>query len=51
MFKSYNIQVVEEEGPESGYTKPVPGGAKVRVAVSADGRCFEEMFLEVLNLP
>jgi pyrimidine-specific ribonucleoside hydrolase len=50
-FKSYNIQVVEEEGPESGYTKPVPGGAEVRVAVSADGRRFEEMFLEVLNLP
>jgi inosine-uridine nucleoside N-ribohydrolase len=51
MFKSYDIQVVEEEGPESGYTKPVPGGAEVRVAVSADGRRFEEMFLEVLNLP
>jgi inosine-uridine nucleoside N-ribohydrolase len=50
-FKPYNIQVVEEEGPESGYTKPVPGGADVRVAVSADGRRFEEMFLEVLNLP
>jgi inosine-uridine nucleoside N-ribohydrolase len=50
-FKPYNIQVVEEEGPESGYTKPVAGGAEVRVAVSADGRRFEEMFLEVLNLP
>jgi inosine-uridine nucleoside N-ribohydrolase len=51
VFESYNIQVVEEEGPESGYTKPAPGGAKVRVAVSADGRCFEKLFLEVLNLP
>ena len=50
-FKPYNIQVVEEEGPESGYTKPAPGWAQVRVAVSADGRRFEEMFLEVLNLP
>lgn len=50
-FKPYNIRVVEEEGPESGYTKPVPEGAQVRVAVSADGRRFEEMFLEVLNLP
>ncbi len=50
-FKPYNIQVVEEEGPESGYTKPVPGGAEVRVAVSADSQRFEELFLEVLNLP
>ena len=50
-FKLYDIQVVEEEGPESGYTKPVSGGAEVRVANSADGRRFEMMFLEVLNLP
>jgi pyrimidine-specific ribonucleoside hydrolase len=50
-FTSYNIQVVEDEGPESGNTKPVPGGAEVRVAFSADGRRFEGMFLEVLNLP
>ncbi len=50
-FRPYEIWVVEEEGPESGFTKPVPGGAEVRVAISADGRRFEEMFLEVLNLP
>jgi inosine-uridine nucleoside N-ribohydrolase len=50
-FESYNIEVVEVEGPESGYTEPTPGGAEVRVAVSADGRRFEEMFLETLNLP
>jgi inosine-uridine nucleoside N-ribohydrolase len=50
-FELHNIQVVEEEGPDSGYTKSVPEGAEVRVAVSADGRCFEKMFLKVLNLP
>jgi len=50
-FKPYTILVVEEEGPESGYTKPASEGAQIRVAVSADGRRFEELFLETLNLP
>ena len=43
------IVVVEEEGPESGYTQPVEGGSSVRVAVSADGARFEQMFLDTLN--
>lgn len=50
-FETYELQVVEEEGPESGYTKPTPGGAKIRVAVSADAGRFEETFLNVLNIP
>ena len=50
-FEMMGLQVVEEEGPESGYTRQIPGGAKVRVALSADGLRFEETFLSVLNLP
>ena len=50
-FETFELQVVEEEGTESGYTKPTPGGAKVRVAVSADGLRFEATFLSILNLP
>jgi hypothetical protein len=41
--------VVEEEGPESGHTKSIDGGSSVRVAVSADGSRFEQMFLDTLN--
>ena len=51
IFKTFELQVVEEEGPESGYTKPTPGGAKIRVAVSADAKRFEATFLNVLNIP
>ena len=50
-FEMFELQVVEEEGPESGYTKPTTGGAKIRVAVSADAERFEETFLNVLNIP
>ncbi|NOH04924.1 MAG: SnoaL-like domain-containing protein [Chloroflexi bacterium] len=50
-FKMFELQVVEEEGPESGYTKPTAGGAKIRVAVSANAERFEETFLNVLNIP
>ncbi|MBI5825541.1 MAG: nucleoside hydrolase [Chloroflexi bacterium] len=50
-FKMFELQVVEEEGPESGYTKPTTGGARIRVAVSADAERFEETFLNVLNIP
>ncbi len=50
-FKMFELHVVEEEGPESGYTKPTAGGAKIRVAVSADAERFEATFLNVLNIP
>jgi inosine-uridine nucleoside N-ribohydrolase len=50
-FETYELQVVEEEGVESGRTRPSPGGASVRVAVSANGPRFEDTFLSVLNSP
>lgn len=48
-FRTRGLRVVEEEGPESGRTQPVDGGSKVRVAVSADGPRFEQVFLKTLN--
>jgi pyrimidine-specific ribonucleoside hydrolase len=50
-FKMFELQVVEEEGSESGRTKPTAGGAQIRVAVSADAERFEQTFLNVLNIP
>ncbi len=50
-FEMFELQVVEEEGPESGYTKSTASGAKIRVAVSANAERFEETFLNVLNIP
>jgi inosine-uridine nucleoside N-ribohydrolase len=43
------IVVVEEEGPESGWTKPTPGGFPVRVAVWGDQEKYEALLLTVLN--
>lgn len=48
-FKEMQLTVVEQEGPESGYTKPDPNGAKVKVATSADQRRFEQVLLTILN--
>jgi len=48
-FKELNLSVVEEEGPESGRTKQDANGAKIKVAVSADQKKFEQLFLTVLN--
>jgi pyrimidine-specific ribonucleoside hydrolase len=48
-FETRELVVVEEEGPESGHTKSIDGGSSVRVAVSADGSRFEQMFLDTLN--
>jgi len=48
-FEMRQLTVVEEEGPESGYTRPVQDGASVRVAISADGSRFERIFLDTLN--
>jgi pyrimidine-specific ribonucleoside hydrolase len=50
-FQNKNLCVVEKEGPESGWTKSGNGCPEVRVAVSADGGRFEEMFLNTLNIP
>jgi pyrimidine-specific ribonucleoside hydrolase len=48
-FEEMQLNVVEEEGPESGYTKPDPNGARVKVAMSADRNKFEQIFLTILN--
>jgi inosine-uridine nucleoside N-ribohydrolase len=43
------LEIVEEEGPECGRTRPAGGGAGVRVCSGADGAAFEEFFLRTLN--
>jgi pyrimidine-specific ribonucleoside hydrolase len=49
IFEEFQLTVVEEDGPESGFTKPDPNGAKIKVAVSADRDKFEAIFLAILN--
>jgi inosine-uridine nucleoside N-ribohydrolase len=48
-FEEMQLSVVEEEGPESGYTKPDAAGPMIRVATSADRGKFENIFLTILN--
>jgi pyrimidine-specific ribonucleoside hydrolase len=48
-FEEMQLSVVEEEGPESGYTKPDSNGSMVRVATSADQKKFESLLLTILN--
>ena len=48
-YKELKLSVVEDEGPESGRTKQDANGAKIKVAVSADRKKFEQLFLTVLN--
>jgi inosine-uridine nucleoside N-ribohydrolase len=48
-YQEVRLRVVEEEGPESGYTKAADGGAIVRVAVSADRPRFERLLVTILN--
>jgi pyrimidine-specific ribonucleoside hydrolase len=48
-FEQMELTVVEEDGPESGRTKPVSGGSEVRVAVSADRKIFEPILLTIWN--
>ena len=48
-FEEVALRVVEEEGPESGRTKPAPDGAKIKVATSAEGKTFEQILLAVWN--
>jgi pyrimidine-specific ribonucleoside hydrolase len=50
-YQDENLCVVEKEGPESGWTKSGKGCPDVRVAVSADGKRFEQLFLHTLNAP
>jgi len=48
-FQARGLRVVEEEGSASGRTQATDDGSRVRVAVSADGARFEQIFLETLN--
>ena len=48
-FEEVALEVVEEEGPESGRTKPAPDGAKIRVAMNADRKTFEQTLLTIWN--
>jgi len=48
-FEEIQLSVVEEEGPESGYTKPDAAGPTIRVATSADRVKFESILLTILN--
>ncbi|MEK7786307.1 MAG: nucleoside hydrolase [Chloroflexota bacterium] len=50
-FESKTLIIVEEEGPESGRTVTSGDGVPVRVAVSADAKRFEQIFLDTLNAP
>ena len=48
-FQTHALRVIETEGPESGRAQPSAGGATIRVAVSASGASFEQVFLSTLN--
>jgi len=48
-FDEYQLTVVEEEGSQSGYTKPDPNGPMIRVTTSADRGTFENLLLTILN--
>jgi inosine-uridine nucleoside N-ribohydrolase len=48
-FQEFELSVVEQEGTESGRTKPDSQGPKIKVATGADRIKFESMLLTVLN--
>ena len=48
-FEEMALTVVAEEGPESGRTKPDLGGAKIRVAASAERKTFEQILITIWN--
>ncbi|HEU4744611.1 MAG TPA: nucleoside hydrolase [Anaerolineales bacterium] len=48
-FEDRELTVVEEEGPESGRTKLVSGGSKIKVVRSADRKTFEQILLTIWN--
>jgi len=49
IFQDKNLCVVETEGVESGWSKVGSDCPLVRVAVSADGYRFEQLFVDTLN--
>jgi inosine-uridine nucleoside N-ribohydrolase len=48
-FEEVELIVVEEEGLESGRTTPASNGSKIKVAISADRKTFEQILLTILN--
>ncbi len=50
-YEQATLQVVMEEGPAYGTLQRSDGGSPVQVAVSANGRRFEALFLQTLNAP
>jgi inosine-uridine nucleoside N-ribohydrolase len=48
-YEEMTLAVETSDGPESGNTYTSDDGAPVQVAVSADGRAFEDLFVQVLN--
>lgn len=50
-YENAGLCVVENDGPESGWTKAGDGCPPIRVAVSADRGRFEQVFLDTLNTP
>jgi len=48
-FEEIQMRVVEEEGPESGYTKPDAAGPTIRVVTDADRSKFENILITILN--
>ncbi|NJC95948.1 MAG: nucleoside hydrolase [Anaerolineales bacterium] len=48
-IEEFQLIVVEEDGLESGYTKPDPNGATIKVATSVKREKFESLLLTVLN--
>jgi inosine-uridine nucleoside N-ribohydrolase len=48
-IQELSLEVIESEGPESGWTKESAGGASVGVAQTADRERFETLFLDVIN--
>jgi inosine-uridine nucleoside N-ribohydrolase len=48
-IQELSLEVIESEGPESGWTKESASGASVGVAQTADREHFETLFLDVIN--
>jgi inosine-uridine nucleoside N-ribohydrolase len=48
-FEEMQLSVVEEEGPESGRTRPAADGSTIKVAMRADREAFEQTLLTILN--
>ncbi len=48
-IENRTLQVIEEEGPQSGRTVATEGGNSIRVCTGADRASFEAIFLETLN--